>query len=301
MLALGACFAEVVRRLGIRHLHGAYGTRTATLAHVTARLAGIGYSFTTHAYDIFTPNPSLVWKTHHARFMRTISRFNKRYLEETYAGIEGSKIHVAYLGVDTREFAPAAARNGAGPVRVLSVGDLFPKKGHSYLVRACARLLRAGVPVECDIVGEGFQERDLAREIDELGVGAAVRLRGRLDHAAVRRAVAEADVFALACVDCRREGEHMDGIPVALMEAMAAGVPVVSTTVAGIPELIEDGASGLLVPERDADALADALARLAASAELREALGRGARSRVEERFDLGENARRFAALFERYQ
>jgi colanic acid/amylovoran biosynthesis glycosyltransferase len=301
VLALSAYFAERARHSGIRHLHGMYGTKTAMLAHVTARLAGVGYSFTTHAYDIFTPNPSLVWKTRYARFMRTISRFNKRYLEATYPAIDSSKIHVAYLGVDTAEFAPSASRTGSAPLRIFSVGDLFPKKGHIYLIRACARLAREGIPFECDIVGVGFLEAELAREIETLGLAGKVRLVGRQDHAAVRRMFAEASVFVLACVDSREQGEHMDGIPVALMEAMASGVPVVSTRVAGIPELIEDGVSGALVPERDDEALAGVLRRLAAAPELREALGRAARERVESSFDLHENMRRFAALFERYQ
>jgi colanic acid/amylovoran biosynthesis glycosyltransferase len=300
MLVLGACHARVVRDSGIDHLHGTFGTRTTTLAYVISRLSGVDYSFTTHAYDIFTPNPSLVWKTNNSRFMRTISRFNERFMADTYEGLDASKIRVEYLGVDLEAFKPVSnGRGGRAEMLVSSVADLIPKKGHGYLVRACALLAERGVGFACEIGGAGPLEGELARDIADAELGDRVRLLGRLNHSDVRGLLERSDVFVLACVDMRASGEHMDGIPVALMEAMAMGIPVVSTTVAGIPELIEDGVSGFLVPERDEAALAAALERLASDVELRAEMGRNARARVARQFDLAANTRRLADLFER--
>ena len=299
MLVLAAYYAQIIGGEGIEHLHATFGTRTTTLAYVTARLAGIDYSFTTHAYDIFNPNPSLVWKTNSARFMRTISRFNKRFIEEAYAGIDGSKIKVEYLGVDTRIFAPQHVdRNDPEETCILSVGDLIRQKGHAYLVRACKLLNERGKKFQCNIIGDGPIKDFLAEEIRRSGLEDRFTLQGRLNNQDVQRFLREAQIFVLACIDLRGQGEHIDGIPVALMEAMAMGLAVVSTRISGIPELIEDGVSGLLVPEKDEIALAYAIEKLIEDAELRGSLGRNARRQIEEHFDMRTNVKRLLRLFE---
>jgi glycosyltransferase involved in cell wall biosynthesis len=298
LVVLAAHFARVAAARGLQHLHGTFGTRTATLACAAARLGGVSFSFTTHAYDIFVPNPGLAWKTRHARFMRTISEFNRRYLEGQYAGIDAGKLRVVHLGVDTTRFQPRPGeRRTSGPFRILSVANLVPKKGHGQLLAACARLRQAGIALECRIAGEGPQRAALQAEIVALGLQDCVWLLGALARRSVEQELARADAFALACLDARASGQHLDGIPVALMEAMAAGLPVVASQLSGIPELVEDGVSGLLVPERDPEALAGALLRLASDPELRAALGRAARCRVEELFRLEASAARLAELF----
>jgi glycosyltransferase involved in cell wall biosynthesis len=298
MLLLAAYYAREVSRKGITHLHGTFGTRTTTLAFVTAQLAGVDYSFTTHAYDIFNPNPSLVWKTNHARFMRTISEFNKRYIEANYKGVDSSKIVVAYLGVDVEKFTALSNGNRSGSKpRVVSVGDLIPKKGHNYLIGACEILLKRGLAFQCDIIGEGPLHASLQHEIERRGLADSVRLLGKQDHEFVRRSLIDANVFVLACIDARYLGEHLDGIPVSLMEAMAMSLPVVSTPVSGIPELIENDVSGFLVPEKDRYALANALEKLIQQESLRMSVGRCARLRIEKRFDHTTNTEEFARMF----
>ncbi|HJT78811.1 MAG TPA: glycosyltransferase, partial [Gemmataceae bacterium] len=297
MLLLAAYFARAVRREGIQHLHGTFGTRTTTLAHVTALLGGRDYSFTTHAYDIFRPNPSLVWKTNGARFMRTISRFNKRSIEEAYRGVEPSKVRVVYLGVDTKRFAPRPPGAEAAPVRLIAVGSLIEQKGHVILLRACKLLAERGCRFTCGIIGDGEKRGVIERERARLGMAGHVELLGNLPHDEVLRRLRAAQVFVLPCIDLRGQGEHVDGIPVALMEAMAEGLPTVSTAISGIPELIEDGVSGLLVPEKDEVRLAEALKRLIDDGELRARLGREARRRVEERFELGANVKQLVQLY----
>jgi colanic acid/amylovoran biosynthesis glycosyltransferase len=299
MLILAAYSAEIVRKEGLAHLHGTFGTRTTTLAYLTAELAGVDYSFTTHAYDIFNPNPSLVWKTRKASFMRTISAFNKRYIAETYKGIETGKIKVNYLGVDAEDFAPRCdPRDDSRPLKIISVGNLFPKKGHEYLIRACRRLKQKGYVFECEIIGSGNLHEALLREIDDHGLGSCVRLLGEQHNETVKQKLKEADIFALACIDARDIGENLDGIPVALMEAMALGLPSVSTSLSGIPELIDQGGAGLLIPEKDEQALAYALERLLNDASLRQALGRAARQKIEEDFDITKNIQKLAELFQ---
>lgn len=298
MLFLAGYYARKVRRDGIQHLHGTFGTRTTTLAHVTALLSGRDFSFTTHAYDIYRPNPSLVWKTNRAAFMRTISEFNKRSIEEVYRGIEPSRVRVVYLGVDTKRFIPQQPCGGTPtPVRLIAVGSLIEQKGHVVLIRACKLLRDQGYRFLCGIIGDGEKRRVVEEELTRLGMAGHVELLGNLPHDEVLRRLQESQIFALPCIDLRGQGEHIDGIPVALMEAMAEGLPTVSTAISGIPELIEDGDSGLLVPERDEVRLAEALKRLIDDGDLRARLGRGGRKRIEERFELGTNVGKLVRLY----
>jgi glycosyltransferase involved in cell wall biosynthesis len=288
-LLLGACHAAVVERRCIHHVHGTFGTRTTTLAYVIARLAGIEYSFTTHAYDVFRPNPSLVWKTNAAAFMRTISRFNRAFIEQKYPGVDASRIRVVYLGVDADALRPRRTNRAPGPTRIVSIGSLIEQKGHFVLVRSCARLMEQRIPFECRIIGEGPLRSRLEDEIRRHGLEAHVRLTGARPHAEALRELERADIFTLPCIDMRGRGEHIDGIPLVLMEAMAAGLPVVSTKLSGIPELIASGTTGMLVAPEDPVELAAALASLANNPAVRRTLGAAAREAVVDRFDLIRN------------
>lgn len=289
LLLIGAYQAEIVDVQRLNHLHGTFGTRTTTLAYTVSQLSGVKYSFTTHAYDIFTQNPSLTWKTNAAAFMRTISDFNKRFIKESYPSVDIRLVRVLCLGVNTDALQPRGKEIRHQELRVLSVGDLIEKKGHTVLVQACERLMRRGVQFECFIVGDGPLRHRLELEISALEIGNHVHLMGALSHAAVLGELRQADIFVLPCLDRRSRGEHLDGIPVALMEAMAVGLPVVSSDLSGIPELIESGRTGLLVAPEDPDALADAVQRLADDPIVRHTLGAAARRTIVERFDLARN------------
>jgi glycosyltransferase involved in cell wall biosynthesis len=298
-LLLGGNFSELLRRAGVNHIHATFGTRTTTLAYVLMELANVEYSFTTHAYDIFYRNESLLWKTKKASFMRTISKYNKEYLKTEYAGIASDKIIVNYLGVDTRKFQPESNGKSANrKINIVAVGDLIEKKGHGYLVQACAKLKQEGIEFQCDIIGEGVLREPLQEEIDRLNLSDNVRLLGALKHQEVIKHLAQAQLFTLSCVDVRGKGGDLDGIPVALMEAMAMGLPTISTNISGITELIEDGVSGLIVPERDENALAEALRQLISNQSLRQQFEHSARRRIEEEFDLSKNTSRLAKMFE---
>jgi colanic acid/amylovoran biosynthesis glycosyltransferase len=296
LLLLAAEYAEVVRRGGVTHVHAMYGTTPATIAVLTAWLAGVPYSFTCHAYEIYLSNPLLGWKAAGAAFVTTISRFNERYMLERWP-IDPRRLHVVHLGVDADHWNRPTSRSPRSErvAEVVCVAALIPCKGHAWLLRAAA-LLRERHAMRVTLVGDGECRKDLEREAEQLQLTDVVVFAGAQPHEVVRRLVQDADLFVLPCI-VDDTGYH-DGLPVALMEAMAAGVPVISTTVSGIPELVEDERSGLLVAPRDAGALARAIGRVLDNPALSRALAEAGRDRVRSEFSLERNATAMRRLFD---
>lgn len=296
LVILSAHYARLVRALKIDHLHATFGTTPATIAMLTSWLSGVPYSFTCHAYDIFLPNPLLELKLRHARFMTTISQFNKGYIAEHYPGTDASKIQVVYLGIDPGRWQmrePQGQSKQAANIVCVARLDTF--KGHIYLVRACQLLKQRGISFKCLLIGDGDLRPSIEAEIARLGVSDVVEISGSLTAEDVQARLRGADVFVLpSIVD---ELNKRDGIPVALMEAMAMGLPVISTEVSGIPELVENRRSGLLVQEKDAEALAGAIAEILQNEGLSQRLCFAARARVEESFDLQRSAAQMVRLF----
>jgi colanic acid/amylovoran biosynthesis glycosyltransferase len=201
-------------------------------------------------------------------------------------------VHVVRCGIPTEDWAARPRRPEPG--LVLSVGALREKKGHHVLVDAVARLRDRGVDLRCDIVGEGAERPRLEADIARLGLTDRVRLLGARSPEETRELYDRAEVFALACV-VARNGD-LDGVPIVLMEAMMSGVPCVSTRLSGIPELVDDGRSGLLAEPEDAEGLADRLERLLRSEEERRRVGEEGRRRALERCDVRKNAAGLARL-----
>lgn len=217
--------------------------------------------------------------------MLPISTLWSRKLETL--GCAPEKIQVHRMGVDLDSFRYVSPAGSAGvqsrPLRVVSVARLVEKKGVRYLCEAVAQLVKRGVPVELDVIGDGPLQAELETLVAEQAMERHIRIRGRRDKAYVQAALRDADIFALPSVTAA-DGDQ-EGIPVSLMEAMASGVPCLSTVHSGIPELIEDGVSGWLVPERDAEALADKLARIQQGDYDLPSIARHARDTVEARFN----------------
>ncbi|MCA9618269.1 MAG: glycosyltransferase [Myxococcales bacterium] len=211
-------------------------------------------------------------------------------------GAPPARLEVLHLGVDTTRFSEPEGRptSREGPLRVLSVGRLVEKKGLADAIEAVHRLVERGVAIRYRIIGDGPLARALAARVAARRLTGVVELSGPQPPAAIARALDEADVFLLPSVTAA--GGDEEGIPVSLMEAMAAGLPVVSTRHAGIGELVEDGVSGLLVEERDVAAALARLAQLAADPALRQRLGAEARRVVTERFELATQHAAFEAL-----
>jgi glycosyltransferase involved in cell wall biosynthesis len=295
----GVYLAREIERGGIRHIHAHFALNATTIALVVSRLTGVSFSFTAHANDIFINPILLPEKIEAARFIIAISEYNRRFLHSIVPSQETfDKTHIVHCGIDVRRFSPPARRSQNDHPIILAVGRLVEKKGHPYLVKACKILVNQGYDFRCLIVGGGPQEPLLRRVIEENDLVSYVSLEGVVFQENLGRYLERADIFALPCVVA--SNQDMDGIPNTLMEAMAMGIPTISTTVSGIPELIEDGKTGLLVPPRDEVALADAIVTLIEDKELGSALGRVGRAKVVEEFEIEKNTDRLLGIFQSY-
>ncbi len=289
-------FAQQMAAAEVAHVHAHFASHPAAVAFVIQRLAGIPYSFTAHGSDLHRDRHMLREKVAEARFVVPISEFNRRVILDACGEDHAAKLEVIHCGIDPEVFRPPAqpAPSG-GPLRLACVGTLHEVKGQRFLVEACRRLAERGVELRCDFVGDGPDRGRLERSARAGGLGERVRFLGSLPREEVAARLRAADVAVVPSVPTR-DGRR-EGIPVALMEAAASGKPVVASRLSGIPEAIEDGTEGILVPPGDAEALADALAALAADPELRRRLGAAARQRMLRDFDLAANAHALAARF----
>lgn len=288
----GLAALPAIRRFDPQWLHAHWATYPSTVAWALSRLAGIPFSFTAHAHDIFVDDQLIAPKLADAALAVTISRYNVKHLARWGGDALGDRLQVVHCGVDL-ETLPLVLE-GRTPRRVLAVGRLDPIKGFDVLLAALGQLRRRGVDFECTLVGEGPERPALEALRRREGLEAQLLLAGARPQEAVREALLEAAVFVMPSV-VTPEG-NQDGIPVALMEAMASGAAVVATRVSGLPELVEDGHNGLLVPPRDPAALAAAIERLLADPALRRRLGAAARETVARHFDARNEADRLLAL-----
>lgn len=287
--------AREMEQRGITHVHAHFATHPALAALIVHRLTGIPYSFTAHGSDLHVDRRMLDVKVAESAFAITISAFNKEVMVAACGERLRDRIHVVRCGVDTAVFRPVPRRGTPPPLRIVCVASFEEVKGHRYLIEACRLLRDRGVAFRCDLVGTGPLRRDVMRRIADARLQHHVLLRGGMPRPDVARLVAEAHVAVLASVPTR-EGKR-EGIPVALMEAMACGLPVVATAISGIPELVESGRSGYLVPPRRADLLADRLQELAQDPELRASLGATGRQKALAEYDIRRNTRQLLDLF----
>lgn len=293
VLPKGLWLGLQAERRGIDHIHAHWGATSSTVALIASQLSGIPWSVTVHRWDI-DENNLLTAKARRASFVRTINEIGLRKLGAATAG-RSPEAFVLHMGVDV-------APGSASPVResrhVLAAASLREVKGHVYLLEAVRLLRQRGIAVHLECVGDGPLRPELERYVAEHGLGEDIALTPALSHRELLdRLASGAWCAAVLASVVTPAGEH-EGIPVSLLEAMSAGVPAIGTETGGIPALLGDGA-GLLVPERDAVALADALERVLTDSELRAQLAAAGRRRVEERFDIdvvaAELERRFAA------
>jgi glycosyltransferase involved in cell wall biosynthesis len=288
--------ARETRRRDIDHLHAHFATASTTVARLAARFARIPYTMTAHAKDIFHESvrpEDLRRKLQDAAATVTISDYNLDYLHDNY-GPAAEGVRRIYNGLELERF-PYKEPRGRVP-EIVAVGRLVEKKGFADLIEACSLLRDRGVEVRCQIVGIGEQEPELRAAIEHLGLGNRVELPGPRPQGDLIKAVRRAAVFAAPCL-VGGDGNR-DGLPTVLLEAMALGTPCVSTDVTGIPEVLRNGETGLMVPQRDPAALADAMERLLADPELRVRLAGRARRLVEAEFDVRRNAALLRETFE---
>lgn len=297
---VGVWAAWILRPKQVDHIHAHFADRAAVVALVASRLLATPYSLTAHANDIYVSPVLLPEKIANAKFVTTCTGYNKTYLER----LTGRQVELVYHGLDFSQIGEAlrfgadrmAASTNGKLVLILAVGQLKEKKGFLYLIQACRLLKQRGYQFHCEIVGEGPQRSELEVMIGTLGLSDVVILSGALPNAAVMARYRQATLFALPCVVAK--DDDRDGIPNVLLEAMAHGVPVVSTRVSGIPEVIEHNVTGLLVEPGNPEALAEAIAALADNKAWREKLAQQGQRQVQANFDIQANIGRLLKLLE---
>jgi glycosyltransferase involved in cell wall biosynthesis len=286
--AEGVYAAHLLKKQSVNHLHAHFVDRAATVALVASRLLAIPYSLAVHAgEDIYVHPVLLPEKFAEAKFIISCTQYNLDYLRQL--GIPGldKKAVCIHHGLDVERYPPATQSHE--PPLLLAVGRLVEKKGLEYLIRACRQLVDQKREFVCHIIGPGPDRQKLEALIAKLGLQDIVKLCGGLPHERVIEQYDQATLFVLPCI--HGSDGSLDGIPNVLAEAMAMKLPVVSTNVSAIPELVQDQVNGLLVPPRDEKALAAALARLLGNPLLRTQLGEKGRQTVIENFNIEQNVR----------
>lgn len=291
-----ACLAWRLRRDRIDHLHVHFINKPADVAALAQRMTGVPMSITAHAKDIYlTADAELARKMGQARFVVTCNEYNRRYLQERSP--EGVSLLRIYHGIDPQYFRPNWTQGGAAEIpMILSVGRLREKKGFFCLLDACRLLNVGGQPFRCVIAGYGPLRAQLEQRIAEYGLTDKVSLTGVLTQDEIVELYRQATLFALPC-QITEDGDR-DGIPNVLIEAMAMELPVVTTNVSGIPELVDHNRNGLLLKPENPVALAAALKRLLDRPELRKELGQAARQKVTRYFSMQRNSELLRDLFQ---
>jgi colanic acid/amylovoran biosynthesis glycosyltransferase len=294
---LSVFYAHELIKSKVDHMHVHFAFESCAYAMLISMYTEIPFSFTVHAHDIFIPQlPDMIEvKFNNANFAVCISEYNKQYVLKRYPSVKPEKIRIIHCGLNMSVFTPETKMIDK-QFTVLSVGRLVEHKGFGYLIEAC-RILKENADIDfiCNIIGEGIERLKYEQLISELDLIGVVHLLGAREQSEVMRALKCADLFVLPCVT--EERGMQDGIPVSLMEAMAMEIPVISTRVSGIPELIKDG-SGILVEPRDAKALAMAIGKiLKLPAEEKERMVGKGRVIIENEFNVEKEVEKLGELF----
>ncbi|WOF21770.1 glycosyltransferase family 4 protein [Microbacterium betulae] len=294
--AQAVALAQQARAEGITHLHAHFASAATTVARLASLLTGVPYSFTAHAKDLFHESVDPVQlqrKIAGAAYIATVSAYNVGFLQRI-APEHADRIHLVPNAIEIERFPFRDPVRRDGALHVVAIGRLVEKKGFGVLLDAVAAVHAAGTDVRVTLAGAGELHDELAGRASSLGLDDVVRMPGPVSQDEVSALLEEADVFAAPCV-VGADG-NADGLPTVLLEAMAVGVPCVSTSVTGIPEVVVDGRTGILCPPGDAGALAAALRRMAEGEVDAAPLARAARALVESRHDSRSLAARHAVL-----
>lgn len=296
-VAQGVELAQAVAADGITHLHAHFATLAGRMAWIASKLTGVPYTMTTHAKDIYHESVDAAWLRRlcaDADRVIAISRFNEAYLAGVLEGTD-SRVSLQYNALELDRFPYREPASAGEVLRVSAVGRLVPKKGFGDLISAAALLRDAGVPVDVTIAGDGDLTAQLNAQIASLDLSDNVRLIGPQTQSEIRVLIAGSDVFAAPCVP--GEDGNIDGLPTVVLESMAIGTPVIGTAVTGLPEVILDGETGVLLEPGDVDGLAAALKAFADGSVPAQAMAANARALIEDQFD----SRRQAATLSAWQ
>jgi len=283
-----------LQEAGIIHVHAHFAGMAARTAFWIAKFFPITFSFTAHANDIFAPSKfeiGLDKLVGAARLVVTETDYAEKFLRERFPE-RADRIHRVYNGLNLGEFGRATF--SSDPPSIVAIGRLIVKKGFANLIRACALLVERGRSFRCDIYGEGPLEKQLRAQIEELGLRQFVQLPGPKPQHELRARLANASVFILPSVPEPEGG--MDNLPTVIMEGMATGLPVVSTRIGGIPEMVIENQTGFLVQPEDSVALAGAMEKVTNDRSLGRKLGQAGYERAQKLFSIEKNVRELCAL-----
>lgn len=292
---LAGLFARELKRLSISHIHAHWATHPALAAYVAHRLTDLPYSFTAHAHDIYVEQAMLREKIVGSAFVVTISEFNRRFLAGLYGEEIAQKIDVIHCGIDLDVFRPRTAVEKTDLFTLICVASLEEKKGHKYLIEACAHLVKKGIALKCLLVGDGDLRSELEAMIEKYHLSQHVKVLGRQPRHRVGELLAQSHALVLPSIVTSKG--KMEGIPVALMEALAMQMPVIATNISGVSELVEHNITGLLVPEKDSSTLASAIETIYQNPDAAAELGKRGREKVCAEFDLHANTEALSRRF----
>ncbi len=279
--------SEKLKNMGITNIHAHWGTIPATSAWIVAAINSSDFTFTTHAWDIFKADNLFEHKIHASKSLITISEFNKKYILNKYKGVDPEEIKVLYLGIDLNQFNPQKTAKNQ-PFTILSIGRMVEKKGFHYLLEAVKILKDKNIPIKCQIIYVDGPYNNVIFDIcRDLKLDDTVEFHKDIPQEKIVDYYNAADCFALPCVIA--EDGDIDGIPTVILEALAMELPVVSTDISGIPEVVIDNETGLVVKPEDPKALTFALETLYRDKAERKRLGRKGRQLVNEKFSLSKN------------
>jgi glycosyltransferase involved in cell wall biosynthesis len=282
-------YAVLLRHREVKHIHVHHGYFSAWIGMVAARLLGAGFSMTLHGSDLLLGAAYIETKLVACDFCFTISEFNREYIRHAYPSVNLHKVFVQRLGVDLRSQLQAGAARGKSPFTILTVGRLHKVKDHAFLVRACREFRDRGNHFACVIAGAGPEESALREQIGKLKLEQHVYLLGHVSKSELERYYSLADVIVLT--------SRSEGIPVALMEAMAHGKVVLAPAITGIPELVIDGLTGFLYRAGSLEDFVSKLEFILESLSTLEPIRREAKRHVAEHYDRDKNLAQFTATF----
>jgi colanic acid/amylovoran biosynthesis glycosyltransferase len=285
-----AQIARKIEEMGIDSIHAHSATHATLMAYIIWKLTGIPYSFTAHSTDIYFNQTMLREKVRQSKFVVTISEYNRNFLLQKYPDISRKKIKVVHCGVNASMYQSESEQKLSSSFNIICVARLEKIKGHKYLIDALAQLKIQNIDFRCFLVGDGELRHQIQAQINRLNLITTVVILGFKTHQQVVELLSQVDIFVLPSLS--------EGIPVAAMEAMAAGLPVIATSVSGVPELVVDGVTGLLVPSQNSAELAKAFIKLHNSQELRHKLGKAGQSKVNNEFSIQKSTSLLYDIFQ---
>jgi glycosyltransferase involved in cell wall biosynthesis len=292
--------ADLLRQNGIEHIHVHWGSTTSTMAWIASELTNIPWSMTLHRWDI-AENNLLKLKVDRAAFARCISEDGRNEVLHIVGVASQDKLKLLHMGVRLPEKPSPLPNILRTDFVIVCPANFVNKKGHRFLIDACGLLVRRGIrDLQCWLTSDGPLDAEIRSQIQQLGLEKVVRLLGRIQYRRLLDMYAEGEVDVVVLPSIVLADGEREGIPVALMEAMAYGIPVISTETGGIPELLKSGA-GLLVPPGSSEELADAIAQIINKEDLRLNLAQKGRERISEEFDLRKNAALLFSMIDKHK